>query len=266
MTNTINGKTTKTQILKYLDEVSKQVKDKSLSDRINYSLKKSDSATKADLLSLVKDIAIFFNPEISKPTEASVKPKLAKKTDTATVTTEEKKPEKAPIKKKAESTKTSKNEVKVETAPDLTKKNLPMAKIFPKTIDHEFLGKLTACPDKYKSVKEIREAIENGKVLIFSAYWTKRHLKEFSYSDVHQVKVPKEGFPYNLDTLQALYVCDSIERVYALSTYTEAMFSFNTTDLEPIECESPDGEKFLMRYSSGMEFEIYEAEESESTN
>jgi hypothetical protein len=133
-----------------------------------------------------------------------------------------------------------------------------MAKIFPKEIEHKSLGHLTACFGQFDTVKSINEAVEAGREFILATYWTKRHIKEFAYGAMHEVPVPKEGFPYDLDTLQIVYICDGTPQFYAISTYTEAMFRFKEEDLEYLECEAPNGDKFRMRYTAGLEFEIYE--------
>ena len=290
ITKTFNGKSKKHELLDYIITTAKQVKDKNLISRINYALKKAnedlEAVGRSDLYSLAKEIqdAIAATPA---PVENSPKLKAPKMGDkkldkkVAEVLAEdeadeaEEEPEeeieetpqkKAPAKEKTSEKKstTKKPAVKksaVETTEGLTTKELPLAKIFPKEIDHESLGKLVACPDKYYTVQEIREALDADKTLIFAAYWTKRHIKEYSYAQAYEVPVPKQGFPYDLDTLQALYVCEGIDRIYALSTYTEAMFRISSEDLVPTDCEGNDGSKFKMRYSAGMEFEIYEVVE-----
>ena len=290
ITKTFNGKSKKHELLDYIITTAKQVKDKNLISRINYALKKAnedlEAVGRSDLYSLAKEIqdAIAATPA---PVENSPKLKAPKMGDkkldkkVAEVLAEdeadeaEEEPEeeieetpqkKAPAKEKTSEKKSTakKPAVKksaVETTEGLTTKELPLAKIFPKEIDHESLGKLVACPDKYYTVQEIREALDADKTLIFAAYWTKRHIKEYSYAQAYEVPVPKQGFPYDLDTLQALYVCEGIDRIYALSTYTEAMFRISSEDLVPTDCEGNDGSKFKMRYSAGMEFEIYEVVE-----
>ena len=290
ITKTFNGKSKKHELLDYIITTAKQVKDKNLISRINYALKKAnedlEAVGRSDLYSLAKEIqdAIAATPA---PVENSPKLKAPKMGDkkldkkVAEVLAEdeadeaEEEPEeeieetpkkKAPAKEKISEKKPAakKPAVKkpaVETTEGLTTKELPLAKIFPKEIDHESLGKLIACPDKYYTVQEIREALDADKTLIFAAYWTKRHIKEYSYAQAYEVPVPKQGFPYDLDTLQALYVCEGIDRIYALSTYTEAMFRISSEDLVPTDCEGNDGSKFKMRYSAGMEFEIYEVVE-----
>ena len=276
----INAKTTKKGLIEFIKESVQTVKEEGLLSRINYTLKgleKNEAeVAKSDLYDLAKEIMSFMAPAPQPAVvENSPKPKLGKKKTAEPVeeaeeeeTTEEAPAEevKAPAPKKSTKKvapkKEKKEPAKVVATDGLTKKDLPMAKIFPKEIDHESLGKLVACPDKYHTIQEIREAIEADKNLIFACYWTKRHIKEFAYGQSYEVPVPKGGFPHDLDTLQALYVCEGIDRIYALSTYTEAMFRFIEEDLVPTECEANDGSKFIMRYSAGLEYEIYEVVEA----
>lgn len=280
---TINAKTSKKGLIDFITKSVQSIKDENLLSRIVYTLKgveKNEAdVPKSDLYDLAKEIMSKIAPAPQPvAVENSPKPKLGKKKTAEPVEEpveeEEETAEEAPAEEEkalAPEKKTKKIAPKKEKKPEpakviatdgLTKKDLPMARIFPKEIDHESLGKLIACPDKYHSIKEIREAIEADKNLIFACYWTKRHIKEFAYAQAYEVPVPKNGFPHDLDTLQALYVCEGIDRIYALSTYTEAMFRFIEEDLVPTECEANDGSKFMMRYSAGLEFEIYEAVEA----
>ena len=278
---TINAKTNKKGLIEFIKESVNSIKEENLLSRINYTLKgveKSEAdVPKSDLYDLAKEIMGFIAPAPQPvAVENSPKPKLGKKkvaepVKEAEAPVEEEETKEAPAEEEAPAPKKPTKKVapkkkeepaKVETTEGLTKKDLPLARIFPKEIDHESLGKLIACPDKYHSIKEVREAIEGDKNLIFACYWTKRHIKEFAYGQSYEVPVPKGGFPYDLDTLQALYVCEGIDRIYALSTYTEAMFRFVEEDLVPTECEANDGSKFMMRYSAGLEFEIYEVVEA----
>lgn len=282
MANQINAKTTKKGLIEFIKESVKTVTEEGLLSRINYTLKgvekNEGEVAKSDLYDLAKDILSVIAPAPQPvAVENSPKPKLGKKkvaepvaettdeTDEEETEAETEEVAPAPAKKPTKKVTPKKEKAepaKVVATDGLTKKDLPMARIFPKEIDHESLGKLVACPDKYHSIKEIREAIEGDKNLIFACYWTKRHIKEFAYSQSYEVPVPKGGFPHDLDTLQALYVCEGIDRIYALSTYTEAMFRFVEEDLVPTECEANDGSKFMMRYSAGLEFEIYEVVEA----
>ena len=260
-TTTINGKTTKKGLADFIKKSVATVKEEGLKSRINYALKRmekdADSVSKKDLFDLAKEIQNLLTPAPEVVVENSSKPKLGKKKSEPKdeVASEEKTP-KTSTKKVAKKQKPA-----VETEEGLTDKDIPLAKVFPKEIDHESLGKLVACPDKYSTIEEIRKALDDGKTLYFAGYWTKRHIKEFTYGQAFNVPVPKGGFPYDLDIIQTIYVCEGINRIYALSTYTEAMYRFEEEELERVDCKANDGSEFTMRYSSGMEYEIYEAVE-----
>lgn len=270
----ITSKSSKQEMVDFITK--SRVTEKSLKSRVAYTLKAFtkdvESVTKKDLYDLAKEVLSAIMPAKAQPVENSEKPKLlgknknkpeAKPETTPEAKPETKKEEKAPapkIKSKKADEKPEKPTVK--TTEGLTTKDMPIAKIFPKTLEHEALGTLVACPNKYKNIKEFAKAIEDGKQILFVCYWTKRHIKEFSYAQRFEVPTPKAGFPDDLDLLQVIYVCENIPRVYALSVYTEAMLKFFEEDLARTECKTNDGESFSMRYSAGLEYEIYEVQES----
>lgn len=285
--STINAKTPKAELISMIRKAKsnkKLAEDENLKSRVDYTMKSLDkdesSVAKSDLFDLVKELVAFFSttPTLA-PVENSPKPALkgkkkakAEEADEADEAededdeAEEEEVEEKPKKQKkaAKSKKAEKPEKpKVETTEDFKKGSI-MAKMFPAELHTEELGHLVACYDKYTTMAEVREALEQGKTLIFATFWTKRHIKQFGYSMMFNVPVPKE-FPFDLDMLQALYVCDNIDRMYALSSYTEAMFQFLEEDLARVDVTSNDGETYTMRYSAGMEFEIYEVVEDEET-
>ena len=141
--------------------------------------------------------------------------------------------------------------------------------MFPEEIDHPELGKLIACTGDYTEYADILKALndeENPKTLYFAAYWTKRHIKEYQYANVKMVnpKTVKNGFPLDLDILMAVLPCETMERVYAMSRYTEALFQFEGEDFQYIEDIDPrGGDKYRIRVSEGMEFEIYRPADEE---
>lgn len=138
---------------------------------------------------------------------------------------------------------------------------LPCAKLFPAEIDHPELGKLVACVGEYTNYADILKALndeENPKTLYFAGYWTKRHIKEYDYAHTFLVNAPKGGFPLDLDIAMAVLPCETVERVFAMSRYTEALYRFEGKDFEYVEDTDPrSGDKFRIRVTSGMEFEIY---------
>lgn len=214
--------------------------------------KKTSTGTKAETKKTVSKAKVENSPKIA-PKKTTTKKAEAPKTVKSTAKGETaKKPttaKKTAKKVEKPAVKTEPNKVNAEAR--------PMATIFPQEFEHTDFGKVKACPDKYHTIDEIRKALEDGVELVFACYWTKQFIKQFNYGANADVKAPKE-FPYDLDTCQPIYVCDSNPIIYTLSTYTEAMFKFFDTDLVPIECKTNDGEVFMMRYSQGLEFEIYE--------
>ena len=271
-TISITAKSPKKDLVEYLRSLLGEIKSENLKSRVNYTLKSfgedEKSVSKSDVYGLIREI---IEPKKDKkaPVENQPKPALkSKKAEKpAKASDEDESKEEAPAPKAKKPLKKDKApkkpEAKVETTDDLVKGSRPLARLFPATIEHEALGTLKACYDKYLDWNSIREALNNGTELIFAAYWTKRHLKEYGYAHMTGCPVPKSGFPDDLDMLQALYACENVERVYVISAYTEAVFAFNGEDIVPVECETNDGEKYNVRYSNGMEFEIYEVVKSE---
>lgn len=266
---------TKQEITTFLKKTVAVVANKNaeLAKQVDYALTHLRKATKADLAELLTEVELCLATPVA---ENQAKPKVLEEeeVDSEVVVDgedEEEKPKKK-IKKstKAKTEKTeedeppkksklSKNKKEVEEAPVLSKKSkLPTAKIFLDTIDHEDLGKLKAVPDKYHDYEDLKEALNDGKEIYFACYWTPRHIKEYNYSVTNMVTAPKK-FPDDLDLLMACVPCENVERVWCMSQYTEAMFFFEGPDLEPIEdTDLKTGEKFKIRVSNGMEYELYE--------
>lgn len=296
----ITEKTTKQGFVKFLKEyLDSPIVDKNLSDRIQYALdmfsKDMTKVAKSDLRELAEEAVNALKaltPATPAPVEASLKPKKsgAKKpvkaeepaeeveetTEEETAVAEEApaEPEKKPGKKKSslkKSDKDSKKKTEVETLPAASNVGadfLPSAKMFPAEIDHPELGKIVACTGAYTTYAEVLKALEEEKTLYFAAYWTKRQIREFQYAAVKMIdpKVVKNGFPLDLDILMAVLPCETMERVFAMSRITEALFQFEGEDFKYIEDTDPrSGDKFRVRVSAGMEFEIYRPAEEEIT-
>ena len=294
----ITEKTTKKGLIDYLKSV--EVKDKNLAERITYAVKMftkdQTKVLKSDLFDLAQEV-IKSLTSAPAPVEASLKPKKtggitkAKKseepvaeaedepeTETEEVEeTEEEAPAEKPEPKKTgkksslkKSTKDSKK-TEVESIPaasNVGSDNLPSAKIFPAEIDHPELGKIVACTGAYTTYAEILKALEEEKTLYFACYWTKRHIREYMYAQAKMIdpKVVKNGFPLDLDILMAVLPCETMERVFAMSRITEALFQFEGEDFKYLEDTDPrSGDKFRIRVSAGMEFEIYRPADEEIT-
>lgn len=293
----ITEKTTKQGLISILkDYLKSNVVDKNLSDRIKYALdmfsKDMTKVAKSDLRELAEEAIKALTPATPAPVEASLKPKKPSgKKSTKTVepaeeveeTSEEEETETAEAEEEApaepkksgkksslkKSSKDTKKKTEVEAIPPASNvgvDRLPSAKMFPAEIDHPELGKIVACTGAYTTYPEILKALEEEKTLYFACYWTKRQIREYQYAQAKMIdpKVVKNGFPLDLDILMAVLPCETMERVFAMSRMTEALFQFEGEDFKPVEDTDPrSGDKFQIRVSAGMEFEIYRPADEE---
>lgn len=288
----ITEKTTKQGFVNILkDYMKSNVVDKNLADRIKYALdmfsKDMTKVAKSDLRELAEEAikALTPAPATPAPVEASLKPKKTlgkskkseapaeevKETAEETPEAEEAPAKEVPAETKKSGKKSSlkksdkepKKKTEVESIPaasNVGSDRLPSAKMFPAEIDHPELGKIVACTGAYTTYAEILKALEEEKTLYFACYWTKRQIREYQYAQAKMIdpKVVKNGFPLDLDILMAVLPCETMERVFAMSRMTEALFQFEGEDFKPVEDTDPrSGDKFQIRVSAGMEFEIY---------
>lgn len=262
---------TKADLRTVLEGYRDVVKDKSLSDRISYTLNKYGQSTKKVVLDLMKDIESSLTPA-PLPVENSVKPSLKKKTkvdksektEEPEVTEPVEEPKKKTPKKSAGKKSTLSKPKPVRGATD---KSATMSAIFPEKIEDENIGTLVAVPNKYRSMQSLREAVESGeKTVVIAAYFPLPLVRKYGYSSTAECdnRVPKKGFAHDLDLQQVIYCCEGLPRAYALSDYTEAMFYYDENMLEPIPTkDSATGEEVLTRFANGCEFEIYELVEEQ---
>lgn len=251
--------------------------DEKLTEVIQNTLNNADKATKSDIYAVLQDVYSFIESstgnfeqplldgfsdegENKKQDNKPVKKPKTKKPEVTPTENEVKKPVKKPVAKKA-SPESKKEDKKPEVKTVKQLGSLPVAKIFPAEVEVQNLGKLKVIPDTYNTMDDIAKALEDGKRFYFLTYWTARHIKEYDYAVVNRVN-PVKSFPNDLDILEPVYFCENIKRIWCNSVYTEAMYSFETPDLEHIEDTDPyNGDKFRVRVSNGMEFEIYELAE-----
>ena len=279
----ITTKTTKEQLKSFLGANAKAVKtaDKDLFDQIAYAdkmAKKDDSkVTRKDLVDLVKSVIALLGDKCVEPAlaqekapatpqaENSVK-KLAKgvskkqetkeetsseesgeseKTAEETQGAEEKKaPKKSLGGKKKPATK--KEGVTVLNTDADSEKAVQLAKAFPKTL--EVGDSKYELAEDIKTLDDLYEALNKDEEIVFAYYWTKRHLKQFTYFG-GWLGQPK-SFDNDLDLATAIYVSDEKKVSYQVSMYTEAVYTILPTDFEEV-----DG----VRVAGGIEFQIYRA-------
>lgn len=261
---------------------------KSLADQVAYTMKKfgedANQVFKDDLLLLAQDIQTAIGvPEVAPvenslksavkkveepapaPAPVAKKPTLAKKAaETDTDKAVEKimniieggksdkpklapkgKSEPAPAEKPVEKKKASLVKSKTPPASD---KAVVLAEQFPAEFTAEGVGKLKSNME-IKTMKDLFDAVQAGKSLVFGMYWSARHLKQFPY-DTYAINSKKfKEFPNDLDLSQLVYVSEEHKVAYAVSAYSEVVYSILPNDLE-----IQDG----MRYTNGIEYNIYE--------
>ena len=280
----ITTKTTKEQLKSFLGANAKAVKtaDKDLFDQIAYAdkmAKKDDSkVTRKDLVDLVKSVIALLGDKCVEPAlaqekapatpqaENSVK-KLAKgvskKQETKEETSSEESgesentaeetqgaDEKKEAPKKSLSGKkkpaTKKEGVTVLNTDADSEKAVQLAKAFPKTL--EVGDSKYELAEDIKTLDDLYEALNKDEEIVFAYYWTKRHLKQFSYFG-GWLGQPK-SFDNDLDLATAIYVSDEKKVSYQVSMYTEAIYTILPTDFE-----ETDG----VRVAGGIEYQIYRA-------
>lgn len=250
----VTTKNTKDEMLRFLEAVKPDVKDKTLRKKIQYTLDNAASLKKNEVFNTVEQAQSFLMPTIpevaDEPTENEVKTvKMPVKP------TYKKKTVENAVKPKATKTAKAKTTA-VQTSEQVGM--LPVAKMFPEELKVENLGTLKRADDSYKTMEDVAKALEDGKQFYFACYWTARHIKEYQYCAVHNVDTVKK-FPNDLDILEPVYFCENLKRMWANSVYSEAMFRFENEDITHIEDTNPyTDEQFRVRVSSGMEFELYE--------
>ena len=272
----VTMKNSKAQMLSFLEATYPTISEnnKDVAERVEFTLSNYEKAKKSEVFEVVEEVQevlmtmpedVPTKEEESAPIENEVKksPKKPKVKKSEPVENEVKKP--APAKKakpavKKSAEKTTENTTEKDKGVKAVKQigSLPVAKMFPEELSVDNLGVLRRADSSYKTMEDVAKALEEGKQFYFACYWSARHIKEFSYSAVNRVEAVKK-FPNDLDILEPVYFCENLKRMWANSVYTEAMFFFENEDITHIEDTDPyNGEKFKVRVSSGMEFELYE--------
>lgn len=274
--------TTKTKVAtlnEVLNANAKAVKkaDKTLGESVQYALANPDKATRKDLVDLVKEVMTALGDKFIEPMpvaaetkpEAKAEVKTEAKTEKVKKTADKPKAEnsvkKTPVKKtkveksdaeteevKEEKTKATKKSAKksakkTEGVKDLeNSKALQMAESFPETIEID--GEEFKLNHDIKTMDDLLEAYMADVEIEFAFYWTKRHLKQFTYYN-GTLGQPK-SFPNDLDTAQLVYVDDQNKKVaYAVSDSNfPAVYGILASDLNEDEG---------VRYCQGIEYQIY---------
>lgn len=242
-----------------------KAKDKNLFDRLMYAGKHQDKTSRADLMSLCKESiellgekfvvpalaeekSIHFITPVdtkSNKVDKKVEPKAEPKTENAVKKQKAKADKKVADKQTAETaekSETAKSQVTPKAMPG--KKSVQLAELFPESLEVE--GETYTLAADIKDMKALHKALTDGADLIFAFYWSKRHLSQFSY--FNDILGHPESFDNDLDLSNVIYISDEYKVAYAVSLYTEGVYS-----VFPNEIKETDG----LRFASGIEFQIY---------
>lgn len=191
-----------------------------------------------------------------KPVEKALK--VTRKTTEKAGKVEQPKAEepKAEPKKEVKKTATKKAPVKKTTVKKAEKKDNPMDKMFPKTIEVEGTTferheELTSWED-FKSFTE--KNFSTGVHTVVASNWPKKFAKDYN-NNCGMKLFPKEGFAYDLDLNEVLIAQQTIERVITVSILTESAGFFSEEDFELTE--------FGYFMTNTMPFMVYTYEDAE---
>ena len=191
-----------------------------------------------------------------KPVEKALK--VTRKTTKKAEKVEQPKAEepKAEPKKEVKKTATEKAPVKKTTAKKAEKKENPMDKMFPKTIEVEGTTferheELTSWED-FKAFTE--KNFSTGVHTVVASNWPKKFAKDYN-NNCGMKLFPKEGFAYDLDLNEVLIAQQTIERVITVSILTESAGFFSEEDFELTE--------FGYFMTNAMPFMVYTYEDAE---
>ena len=191
-----------------------------------------------------------------KPVEKALK--VTRKTTKKAEKVEQPKAEepKAEPKKEVKKTATKKAPVKKSMVKKAEKKENPMDKMFPKTIEVEGTTferheELTSWED-FKSFTE--KNFSTGVHTVVASNWPKKFAKDYN-NNCGMKLFPKEGFAYDLDLNEVLIAQQTIERVITVSILTESAGFFSEEDFELTE--------FGYFMANAMPFMVYTYEDAE---
>ena len=211
-----------------------------------------------------KEESLFDEEKAVKTSKSSVKKpvekalKVTRKTTKKAEKVEQPKAEepKAEPKKEVKKTATKKAPAKKSVAKKVEKKENPMDKMFPKTIEVEGTTferheELTSWED-FKAFTE--KNFSTGVHTVVASNWPKKFAKDYN-NNCGMKLFPKEGFAYDLDLNEVLIAQQTIERVITVSILTESAGFFSEEDFELTE--------FGYFMANAMPFMVYTYEDAE---
>ena len=241
------AKETKQDILDLIEEYSHSnfvTKDKELSDQISKALKSPKKFTKTyveDLLTKITDALALEALDTDTVAEASLK-SAKKKGPKKTTTTKQEQP------------KVTKPEPLVTPVPGT--ESCPMVKKFAERYTFKF--EEAEAEYEYELAHDIQTIEDLSKyfssledtegAILFTFYWAKEHLRDFSYFAEVAPQKPTE-FKEDVDLAECYYVSDEGTVAYTLSLYTEMLYTLTPKSIKE--------DKYGIRRLNGVEYQIY---------
>lgn len=244
-----------------------KVKDANLKERIQYTGAHVTKATKVDLMSLAKETLKalgdkFVLPALAEEVVVEEAPKTSKgrkkaenlvKAPAKTPETEEDDEDTLEIEESEPVAKKSKKAIK---KPE--EKKSPV-EVLDEHNPHELMVRASMFPDEYtfrnktyikagfKTFEEFTKALEDeASDIIIAWYFPKRNLKQFGYFNNWFGKI--KSFEDDLDISEPIYTSAENKVAYAVSLYTEAVFTLFPEDFTEVQG---------IKIGGAVEFEVY---------
>ena len=174
-----------------------------------------------------KEESLFNEEKAVKKSKSSAK-KPVEKALKVTKKAEKVEQPKAEPKKEVKKTVTSKTPVKKTTAKKAEKKENPMDKFFPETIEVEGTEFNRV---QIKSWEEFKEFVttcqsEGSLHVVIACNWPKKYKKEYDANNQGEKLFPKNGFEYDLDLQEVIMLQQTRETAITVSIITESVILF----------------------------------------
>ena len=210
-------------------------------------------ATKKNAKVMSKEESLFNEEKAVKKSKSSAKKpveKALKVTKKAEEQVEENKPAKKTVAKKVSTTKKA-------TVKKAEKKENPMDKMFPKTIEVEGTEFNRV---QIKSWEEFKEFVttcqeEGSNHVVIACNWPKKYKKYYDENNQGEKLFPKNGFEYDLDLQEVIMLQQTRETAITVSIITESVILFREDYFELTD--------FGYFMTNGMPFMVYTYEDAE---
>lgn len=240
------AKETKQTLINLLEEYKSYplvAEDKELSKSIEEVLKSPNKYTKANIEKLLDEATTLIASVTINEIQAEASLKSAKKKGPKKATTT-----------KQEQPKVTKPEPLVTPVPGT--ESCPMVKKFAERYtfkfeeaEAEYEYELAHDIQTIEDLSEYFSSLEDTEgAILFTFYWAKEHLRDFSYFAGVAPQKPTE-FKEDVDLAECYYVSDEGTVAYTLSLYTEMLYTLTPKSIKE--------DKYGIRRLNGVEYQIY---------